>query len=196
MKKTIPEDAVLIPDKAEKVFSGQIFDVYQWPQAMFDGSSATFEMLKRPDTVTVICVVDNKILALDEEQPNSGLRKSFPGGRVDETDDGIIAAAQREVQEETGYSFKNWRLLKVWQPHTKLEWFIYLVLAWGPSNQQPTAHEPGEKITMKQISFEDVKSLVITKSGYLGESTAIFENVNSIEELLQVPEFQGQEVDR
>jgi len=32
MKKTIPADAVLVPDDAKRVFNGMIFDVYQWPQ--------------------------------------------------------------------------------------------------------------------------------------------------------------------
>ena len=68
MKKVIPSDAVLVPNQAERVFKGMIFDVYQWPQKFFDGTEGTFEMLKRPDTVSVICVVDDKILVIDDEQ--------------------------------------------------------------------------------------------------------------------------------
>jgi 8-oxo-dGTP pyrophosphatase MutT (NUDIX family) len=196
MKKVIPEDSVLIPDQAERVFKGQIFDVYQWPQPFFDGSMGTFEMLKRPDTVSVIGLVEgDKILVIDDEQPYTGLRRSFPGGRVDETDESIIAAAQREMLEETGYSFKSWRLIKVWQPHTKLEWFVHILLAWGPAGKQAPRPDPGEKITVKELPFEDLKDLVINKSGYLGESTDIFENIDSSEQLLSLPEFPGQQVD-
>lgn len=35
-----------LPPQAKKVFTGQIFDVYQWEQEMYDGSFETFEMLK------------------------------------------------------------------------------------------------------------------------------------------------------
>ena len=105
MQKIVPDDSVLIPPEASRVFEGQIFDTYQWSQTMFDGSSHTFEMLKRPDTVTVMCVVDEKVLVIDEEQPHVGTRRSFPGGRVDDTDASVEAAAKREVLEETGYSF-------------------------------------------------------------------------------------------
>src|SRR5664279_401756 len=119
MKKLIPEDSVLVPDQAERVFQGKIFDVYQWPQKLFDGSEYTFEMLKRVDTVSVICVVDGKLLVIDDEQPHLGSRQSFPGGRVDNEDETIEAAAQREILEETGYSFKHWRLIKVSQPYRK-----------------------------------------------------------------------------
>jgi hypothetical protein len=69
MRKTLPSNAALIPDNASLAFKGQIFDVYQWPQIMFDGSTKTFEMLKRPDTVQIILVRDNKILLVEDEQP-------------------------------------------------------------------------------------------------------------------------------
>lgn len=195
MKKVIPEDSVLIPDQANLVFEGVIFDVYHWPQTMFDGSEETFEMLKRADTASAICVVDDKILVLDEEQPDSRSRKNFPGGRVDEADTSIIEAAKREVLEETGYSFKNWRLIKVTQPYVKLEWFIHIVLAWGVIDLVTPKTDPGEKISVQSISFYNLKQLVDEKAGYLGESADIFENISSLGDLLDLPEFQGQTVD-
>jgi 8-oxo-dGTP pyrophosphatase MutT (NUDIX family) len=196
MKKVIPPGSVLIPDQAERVFEGKIFDVYQWPQPMFDGSEATFEMLKRPDTVVAIAVVDNKILVIDDEQPHIKSRRSFPGGRVDETDASVETAAEREVLEETGYSFRNWRLVRVWQPHAKIEWFIYLLLAWGVADKQPPSLDAGEKITVHQLSFDEVKHLVINKAGYLADSKEIFENLDNLDDLLALPEFSGQVVDR
>ena len=65
MQKVIPETAVLVPSQAEKVFTGQIFDVYQWQQTLFDNSQAMFEMLKRPDTVFTICIVDGRIVIIE-----------------------------------------------------------------------------------------------------------------------------------
>lgn len=196
MKKLVPVDAIFVPDGAERVFKGMIYDVYQWPQPLYNGTEATFEMLKRPDTVSVICVVNDHILILDDEQPHTGSRQSFPGGRVDENDVSIEAAARREVAEETGYRFKQWRLVKVWQPHTKTEWFIYVWLAWEVEDTQPVTHDAGEKITVRQVSFEELKQLVINKSGYLGDSTSLFESLDSLDQLLALPAFQGQEVDR
>lgn len=196
MKKVIPEDSVLVPDLAERVFKGKIFDVYQWQQTMFDGSSHTFEMLKRTDTVNAICVVDGKILVIDDEQPHLGTRRSFPGGRVDKTDENTLVAIQREIQEETGYSFKNWRLVRVWQPYRKIEWFVHVFLAWDVTGQQEPKLDPGEKITPIQLDFEEVKQEVIKGVGYLGDNIPLFEAVGGLEELLELPEFQGQAVDR
>lgn len=196
MKKPIPADAVLVPDEAKRAFTGSIFDVYQWEQTLFDGSTHTFEMLKRTDTVSVICVVDDKLLVIDDEQPHLGIRRSFPGGRVDSTDGTVEAAAQREILEETGYSFANWRLIKVSQPYRKIEWFVYVFLATEVTGKQEPALDPGEKITVHHASFDELKDMIAQDQGYLGESRDIFDSVTNLDELSVLPAFDGPIVDR
>lgn len=196
MRKVVPKDAILIPESAKKVFEGVIFDVYQWQLAVFDGSMSTWEMIRRPDTVTVVGVTGDKILVIDDNQPHVGSRVSFPGGRVDSDDESSLHAAKREMLEETGYEFEDWKLVKVWQPHTKLEWFIYLFIALDGKKIKDPSPDAGEKITLELLDFDKVKNLTITKSGYLAESKDIFEKVNSLNELTTLPVFQGREVDR
>lgn len=180
-----------MPPGAKRVFKGMIYDVYQWSQKLFDGSEHTFEMLKRPDTVQALAIVDNKILLLEDEQPHLGKKVTFPGGRVDESDGTTLAAAQREIKEETGYSFKNWRLVRVWQPHNKIEWFVYLYLAWEVADIQDPKHDPGEKISPSSLTFEEVKVLVSSRIGHLGEAAPLFESVERLADLLLLPEFKG-----
>ena len=99
MKKIVPSGTNLIPSNAERVFEGKIFDVYQWRQEMFDGSFATYENLRRPDTVLVIAIDDGKIIINDSNQPHRGRKYELPGGRVDAKDESILAAAKREMLE-------------------------------------------------------------------------------------------------
>src|SRR5487761_1525106 len=101
MKKLIPPNAILIPDNATQVFEGQSLDVYQWLQKMCDGSTKTFEMLKRPDTVQIVAIKDGKIVMVDDEQPNRAACVHFPGGILDKDDVSWLAAAKRELVEET-----------------------------------------------------------------------------------------------
>jgi ADP-ribose pyrophosphatase len=196
VKKIIPQTAVLIPDEAKRVFRGVIYDVYHWQQQLFDGTDATFEMLKRHDTVGAICIVDDKLLVLTDEQPHRGIKMTFPGGRLNDGED-TLQAVRREVHEETGYSFKNFRLLKVRQPHTKIEWFVYTYIAWGLEGKAAAHLDGGERIKVDLKSFSDVKKMVIEdKAGYLAEEEVLFEGAQSVQDLLAIPEYEGHEVDR
>ena len=196
MKKVVPADATLIPDEAERVFKGQIFDVYQWPQKIFDGSEQTFEALKRPDTVLVAAVNGDRGIVIEDTQPHTGMNTTFPGGRVDDADKSTLEAAKRELHEETGFSFKNWKLVHVQQPHKKIEWFIYFYVAWDLAGQDEPHVDPGEKIEVKQLSLDELKSHIFNKGGYLKEASDVFSDLQSFEELIALPEFAGQEVDR
>ncbi|MDB5181932.1 MAG: hydrolase [Candidatus Saccharibacteria bacterium] len=196
MQKIIPQEATLIPEGAKLVFEGVMYDVYQWEQELFDGTTDTFEMLRRADTVMALCIVDDKILVLKDIQPHRGERISFPGGRIDDEDDDVLGAAKREVREETGYSFRNWKLIRVAQPSTKIEWFVYEFIAWDVIDTSEPHLDAGEMITVEEKDFDTVKQLVLTRKGYLGESAEFFENAASTDDLLQTLEFIGDYISR
>ncbi len=196
MQKLIPAEAVLIPDNAHQVFSGEIFSVYQWPQQLFDGSTQTFEMLKRSDTVITIAVDGDEIIVIDDEQPHLGTRKSFPGGRIDDTDKSTLTAAKRELEEETGYVFNDWKLVKVHQPYRKIEWFVYVYVAWNKETKNDVHLDPGERIEVSMLKFDDLKKLVMDNIDYLGENKDLFKIASSAEDLIALPEFSGTLVER
>jgi 8-oxo-dGTP pyrophosphatase MutT (NUDIX family) len=193
VRRVLPADAILIPDNAKRVFQGKIYDVYQWPQTLFDGSVATFEMLKRPDTVIVIGIVDNHILLLDDEQPHRGSRMSLPGGRV-EPNEATLAAAQREVHEETGYTFKHWSLVRVWQPETKIEWFVYLYVAWDVLAREDPHVDAGERIAVRLETYEQVRRLASGDDSPLEEAHTLFEHATSPGALVALAEQHNMEI--
>lgn len=195
MKKLIPSDANLIPPEAECVFRGEIFDVYQWQQEMFDGHYTTYENLRRADTVITIGIVDNKVVVIKDSQPHKGTTIGFPGGRVDEIDSSILAAAQREMREETGYEFASWRLVEVIKPLAKMEYFIYIYLAIDLVKENDRIMDAGgEKIELQLCDYPE--ALDRMRGLYHSAIEYIFlENIGSLENLLGMPEFTGIEVD-
>ena len=102
MKILRPNSRRRIPDTAKRVFKGKLFDIYQWPQIMFDGSTATYEGLKRTDTVNIFPVTkEGKIILGKQDQPGVKTFIGGFGGRMEEGED-PIQAAKRELLEETG----------------------------------------------------------------------------------------------
>lgn len=184
----MPTHATTVPKDAARVFHGVIFDVYQWQQALFDGSTATFEMLKRPDTVKVIAVKEDKIVVTEQEQPNTGVFYSFPGGRHDTESETELQAAQRELLEETGMTFSNWRLIAAVQPEVKIDWVVYTFLATGFLSQDEQRLDAGEKIRVVLKTIEEINSLDKNANPrHLGKD--ILAGVRSTQELEALPEL-------
>ncbi|MBI2610112.1 NUDIX hydrolase [Candidatus Giovannonibacteria bacterium] len=165
-----PESKQPLPENAKRVFKGIIFDVYQWEQELFDGSKAIFEKLKRPDTVVIIPVLENgNILVSRQEQPGKKMINfGLFGGMVDEGES-PLKAAKRELLEESGYISEEWELFDSIQPMSKIEWAIYTYIARKCRKVQEQKLEAGEKIEIKEFSFEEFINLIFTEDFYDAE---------------------------
>lgn len=146
-----------IPEGAEKVFDGIIFDVYHWEQKMFDGSTETFEKLKRVDTVNVIAMVGDKIILQEQEQPGEKFL-SLPGGRCGKDED-HMEAMKREFLEETGYASKDIFFWKENQPFSKIVWKVKYYIARDCYFVQEPKLDAGEKIKTRFITFDELLEL-------------------------------------
>lgn len=194
MNKYVPTDAKLVPPEATLVFKGVIYDVYHWEQEQFDGTYKTFEMLKHLDVVYAFGIVDDKIVAIHQLQPGwPHERLSIPGGLADPGET-PLQAAQRETLEETGYTFDNWRLVEVIQASEHTEAFIYYYVAWGPGEQQPLKEDAGERIRTDILSLESLQQAYSETHDYR-LAPLVLERVKSIEELMNLPEYHGQEIE-
>lgn len=148
--------------KAKRVFKGQIFDIYQWRQKMFDGSFATFEMLKRPGTVQILPIYRGKILVTSETQPNVKRYLGLLGGRIDEGET-PLACAKRELMEEAGLESKDWQLLEVNEPHVKMDWKVYYFIARNCEKVAQPQLDEGERIKIRAVNFN--KFIQLMSSG-------------------------------
>jgi len=203
MRKYVPENAKLIPKEAECKFRGELFDVYQWPQELFDGSKATFEMLKREDTVVIIAVLtaeeqkrlgkvtddepaEDKIVITYQTQPHQDWFYDYPGGRHDNPEETELEAAKRELREETGLSFRDWKLVEVHQPFTKIDWLVYTFVATGLVEQTEQGLDAGEKIEVLEVTLSELREYAKKpNSKYL--MPGFMRGVQSLDELRELP---------
>lgn len=148
-----------IPENAKRVFKGVIFSVYQWDQERFDGSTGTYEMIKRLDSAMVIPTMGDKILICKQEQPRTGVYYSLFGGQMGENEE-PLPAAKRELKEESGLTSENWELYKTYEPSNKFAWNMYLFIAHDCQKVAEQHLDPGEKIEIMEVTFEQFVEIV------------------------------------
>ena len=143
------------PSNAKRAYHGKIFDVWEWEQLLFDGTTATFEGLKRRHTAKVLATVDGKIMVTDEEQPVTGRYRSFPGGMID---DGKtpLEQAQEELLGETGYASDDWELWESIRTFRTTDYTVHYFVARNCRKVAEPTPEPGEKIGVGFLSFDEL----------------------------------------
>lgn len=147
----IPEG---LPSHARNVFKGQIWDIWQWEQEEFDGTTKIYERAVRADSVTVIPIVGEHVLIQHQEQPFRGLFTSLPGGFCEA--DHPLDDATRELLEETGHTSDQWHHYFSWSPPaSKLIWKNHFYVARDCVKVQEITPDPGEKISLAFISFDE-----------------------------------------
>ena len=188
MRKYLPPHFKAIPKQAKLMFKGELFDTYQWPQKMFDGSMATFEMLRRQDTVVVIGIHDDKIVITRQIQPYQDWFYDYPGGRHDNPAEDELTAAKRELREETGMEFKNWKLVNAHQVISKIDWLIYTFVATDLITQGPQHLDAGEKIEVMEVSFAEWEEYADRPDAKFLRSDWM-NGIRSIEDFKNLPEL-------
>lgn len=102
---------------SENVFRGVLLDVHRDRVRLPDGAEATREYIRHPGAVVVVALLPGGRL-LFERQFRYPLRRAFfelPAGKIDPGED-ILACAQRELREETGYAAARWDYVGVMHP--------------------------------------------------------------------------------
>lgn len=137
-----------------------MFDVYQWQQELYDGSTVTFERLVGNDIAKVIPVLaDGRVLIIDDEQPARPVLTKFPGGYVDpgETPEGT---AKRELLEETGYSVETLTPLIDVAPWNKVDYRRVYFIGQGAHRVAEPKVQAGERVSVRAVSVDEMITLL------------------------------------
>lgn len=162
-----------IPLASELIFAGKLLQIQRDRVRLPDGSAGVREYVRHPGAVLIIPVLPDGRL-LFERQYRYPLHREFlelPAGKLD-PGEGLLAAAERELGEETGYRAASWRHLGVMHPcigysDERIEIFLAEQLEdlGGPTL------DPGEFLRCEPLSLADALDAV--RSGAITDGKTI-----------------------
>ncbi len=133
---------------------------------------APYYVLAYPDWVNVVALTDAGLLVLVEQYRHAAGSAvvELPGGAVDAADASLLAAAQRELLEETGYAAAEWRQVSSLYPNPATQTNrVHTFLANGAHPVRPPALEAGEEgMAVRCLPLDEV--LAGLPSGLLGQA--------------------------
>ena len=130
-------------------------------------------VLESPDWVNIVATTDAGEVVMVEQfrYGNGEVTLEPPAGIIDDGESSL-AAAQRELLEETGYGGGRWRYLGSVQPNPAfLDNTCHHWLVEGAHAVQPPAQEPGEAIRIRLMTQRDLRDAFA--AGYLKHTLAI-----------------------
>ena len=97
---------------SETVFRGKVVDVSVDKALLKNGQTAYRDVVHHKGGVVIVAKEGDKIILVSQYRyPINQPLRELPAGKLDRIDEDVLAAAQRELKEETGYSADTWQNL-------------------------------------------------------------------------------------
>ena len=96
----------------ETVYQGSFLQVQRDRVRLPDGKTASREFIRHPGAVVILPLFDDGMVLLERQfrYPIDQVVLEFPAGKIEPGEDTLLCA-QRELQEETGYTAKDWQFI-------------------------------------------------------------------------------------
>ena len=95
---------------SQEIFDGVILHLFKDTVQLPNGKSATREVIRHVGAVGVIPITDDGKVIVERQfrYPLNRVITEIPAGKLDSFTEDRLSAAKRELEEETGYTAKEW----------------------------------------------------------------------------------------
>jgi ADP-ribose pyrophosphatase len=138
-------------------YEGDFLKVQRDSVRLPDGKTTSREYIRHPGAVVILPLFDDGSVLLERQfrYPLARVFIEFPAGKIDPGEDPLLCA-QRELQEETGYTAADWQHIctihnAIAYSDEHLELFVARQLTAGPSRL-----DEGEFLETFQASVADM----------------------------------------
>ncbi|MBT8582754.1 NUDIX hydrolase [Polynucleobacter paneuropaeus] len=117
----------------EDIYGGIFLNMKRDRVSLPDGQEAVREYLTHPGAVAILALLDDGRILLERQYryPIAKVCMEIPAGKLDPNEDPLVCA-QRELEEETGYSASKWSYIRRIHPVISYSTeFIDIYLAEG-----------------------------------------------------------------
>lgn len=127
------------------------------------GKKHPFYILSTRDWVNIVAVTpEGEVLLVSQYRHGSGeVSLEIPGGAVDGKDGSPLAAAKRELLEETGYQAGEWHALGAVRPNPAiLDNHCHLFLALGARKVSDLKLDEAEELEVSRRPLEEIPGMI------------------------------------
>jgi len=118
---------------SEDIYGGIFLNMKRDKVSLPDGGEAVREYLTHPGAVAIVALLDDGRVLMERQYryPIAKACLEIPAGKLDPSEDHLVCA-QRELEEETGYTAKKWSYIRRIHPVISYSTeFIDIYLAEG-----------------------------------------------------------------
>lgn len=106
------------PLQSQEIFDGVVVHLFKDTVTLPNGHTAIREVIRHIGAVAVVPVTDDGKVIIERQfrYPLDRVITEIPAGKLDSFTEDRLAAAKRELEEETGYTADNWQELGDFHP--------------------------------------------------------------------------------